>query len=237
MRRHEYRPARLRLGIAGVTLGSKWEIREGVAMRYVDHALYVALDEKDGYTASHCVRVADLAEALGRTLNIPEEDLRSLHDTGLVHDVGKIGIPDGVLLKHSHLDAHEWEIMKTHSARGERILMAQSIAGGAVLDAVIKAVRHHHEHFDGSGYPDGLAGEEIPFWSRILLVADSYDAMTTPRAYRRALSHDEAMEIMGREVGTRSDPLIFGAFDRMMQTSPLRALPMSLLESNRLMHD
>jgi HD-GYP domain-containing protein (c-di-GMP phosphodiesterase class II) len=206
-------------------------------MRYVDHALYVALDEKDGYTASHCVRVADLAEALGRTLNIAEEDLRSLHDTGLVHDVGKIGIPDGVLLKHSHLDAHEWEIMKTHSVRGERILKAQSLAGGAVLDKVIKAVRHHHEHIDGSGYPDGLSGEEIPIWSRILLVADSYDAMTTPRAYRRALAHDEVMGIMKGEVGTRSDPLIFDAFAHLMESSPLQAMPMPLAESNHLMHD
>jgi putative nucleotidyltransferase with HDIG domain len=203
-------------------------MRQNDAVNLITPALLEALREKDEYTAGHCARVADLAEAIGRALNIPEEDLRSLHNAGLLHDVGKIGTPDGVLLKHGGLDAHEWEIMRTHSARGERILMA---GGGAVPDAIIKAVRHHHEHFDGSGYPDGLAGEEIPFWSRILLVSDSYDAMTTRRAYHRALSHDEAMEIMDHEVGTRSDPLIFEAFDHMMKTSPLRAFSTRSTES------
>jgi len=206
-------------------------MRQNGTVNLITPALLEALREKDEYTAGHCARVADLAEAIGRALNIPEEDLRSLHNAGLLHDVGKIGIPDGVLLKRGGLDAHEWEIMRTHSARGERILMAQSIAGGAVLDAVIKAVRHHHEHIDGSGYPDGLAGEEIPFWSRILLVADSYDAMTTPRSYHQAFSHDKAMEIMGHGVGTRSDPLIFEAFDHMMKTSPLRAFSTRSTES------
>uniref|UniRef100_UPI0028A26757 HD-GYP domain-containing protein n=1 Tax=Candidatus Igneacidithiobacillus taiwanensis TaxID=1945924 RepID=UPI0028A26757 len=86
-------------------------------MNFVDRALYAALNEKDEYTANHCARVGDLAEALGQTIGIPDQELQLLRDAGLVHDVGKIGIPDGVLLKHAHLDAHEWEIMKTHSVR------------------------------------------------------------------------------------------------------------------------
>jgi len=202
--------------------------RQNDAVSLITPALWVALREKDEYTAAHCARVADLAEGIGRALNIPEEDLRSLHNAGLLHDVGKIGIPDGVLLKHGGLDAHEWGIMRTHSARGERILMA---GGGAVPDAIIKAVRHHHEHFDGSGYPDGLVGEGIPFWSRILLLADSYDAMTTTRSYRQAFSHDKAIEIMVHEVGTRSDPIIFEAFEHLIKTNQLRAFSTSSTES------
>ncbi len=205
---------------------------------FVDRALYVALNEKDEYTANHCARVGDLAEALGQTIGIPDQELQLLREAGLVHDVGKIGIPDGVLLKHGHLDAHEWEIMKTHPVRGERILRAQNFGDEAALSAIVKAVRHHHEHMDGSGYPDGLVGEEIPLWSRILLIVDTYDAMTTTRAYRRALSHEEAMEIMAHEVGSRSDPLIFQAFTQMIEASPLRAAPTTpILESDHPMHD
>ncbi len=207
-------------------------------MNFVDRALHVALDEKDEYTANHCTRVGDLAEALGRTIGIPDQELQLLREAGIAHDVGKIGIPDGVLLKHGRLDTYEWEIIKTHPVRGERILRAQNFGDKAALSAIIKAVRHHHEHMDGSGYPDGLVGEEIPLWSRILLIADSYDAMTSVRAYRRALSHEEAMEIMAHEVGSRSDPLIFQVFARMMETSPLRVAPPDpTLELSYPMHD
>ncbi len=191
-------------------------------MVFIDRSIFISIEEKDSYTANHCLRVATLAEALGLKLGLQKEDLHQLYEAGIMHDVGKISIPDSVLFKHAHLDNDEWEIMKTHSVLGERILMAQDISS---MDstAIIKAVLHHHEHWDGSGYPDGLAGNEIPLFSRILLVADCYDAMTTTRVYRNSLSHDQAIEIMKKEACIRSDPEIFQAFYEIIKTGSLKA--------------
>ncbi|MHB8151768.1 MAG: HD-GYP domain-containing protein [Vulcanimicrobiaceae bacterium] len=198
-------------------------------MNYIDRAIHVATQERDEYTAQHDLNVGYLAEALGHAMQLPENELVPLREAGFVHDVGKIGIPDDILLKPHRLDAGEWEIIKTHSLRGERIVAAQSsVCWGRAKPAgdIVKAVRHHHEHYDGSGYPDGLRGDEIPLWARILLIADCYDALTEPRAYRLATSHEDTMAIMKAEAGVFSDPRLFEIFARMIETSPLKAEPM-----------
>lgn len=203
-------------------------------MHYVDRAIHVATEERDEHTARHDFSVGYLAEALGQAMNLPETELVPLREAGFVHDVGKIGIPDRILMNPGKLDAEEWEIIKSHSLRGERIIAAQSNlsrerAGAAV--EIVKAVRHHHEHYDGSGYPDGLKGDEIPLWARILLVADCYDALTQTRVYRPAASHEEAMAIMDAECGAFSDPKCFEAFAKIIEASPLKARPESPYQS------
>jgi HD-GYP domain-containing protein (c-di-GMP phosphodiesterase class II) len=179
-------------------------------------ALTIALDERDAYTRFHCDRVVVLAKELGEACGIVNGELDLLHLGALFHDVGKIGIPDKVLLKPSGLDSAEWVVMKAHSEKGERIIRSAALD---VADALAPIIRHHHEAFDGSGYPDGLAGEEIPLLSRILLVADSYDAMRTARPYRLARSHEQVMAVLESENGSRLDPDVFFEFSRLIDHS------------------
>lgn len=192
-------------------------------MNCIDLAIYVAIEERDEYTAQHCLRVGYLAEALGCAIHLPNGDLAPLREAGFVHDAGKIGIPDSILMKSGQLDAHEWEIIKTHSLCGERIISAQSIVPlSGSNQPIVEAVRHHHEHYDGSGYPDGMKGDEIPLFARIILIADCYAAITETRAYHRGKSHEETMTIMNAESGIYSDPELFEAFSKMIENCPLR---------------
>lgn len=172
-------------------------------------ALAVALDERDTYSQGHCDRVVTIASALATRCGLSESQLNDLCIAAHFHDIGKIGIPDAVLLKPARLTNDEWTLMKTHSLVGERLYKATEASNVA---AIAPLIRHHHEAVDGSGYPDGLRGEEIPLGCRILLVADAYDSMTTTRPYHKARSHEEVMAIMAAEAGKKLDPAVFGTF-------------------------
>lgn len=166
-------------------------------------ALVVATEAKDTYTAGHMQRVADLAVRIGRAMALPAEELRVLAQAGVVHDVGKIEVPDAILNKLDKLEPSERALINQHPANGERI--------GRTLGLhrlELEVIRHHHERWDGSGYPDGLAGENIPLLARIMAVADVYDAVTSARAYRPAWSREEARSLLMRESGTAFDPKI-----------------------------
>ena len=141
-----------------------------------------ALDARDPYTGNHYRRVADMACDLCHVLGLPEDITREIHIAGHLHDIGKIGIPDKVLLKPGRLNDEEWELMKQHPKIGADIL-----AGAPKFARIAAIILHHHERFDGKGYPFGAKGEEIPLGSRIIAVCDSIDAMASSRAYRGAL--------------------------------------------------
>lgn len=175
-------------------------------------SLFIALNERCGETHEHCGRVGRLAWMLGTTCGLPASELELLAWAARFHDVGKIGIPDAVLHKPGRLDASERELMMTHSERGERIFAAVPCKDA---DIVATAIRHHHEWFDGAGYPDGLQGEQIPLLSRIVSLADSYDAMASTRPYQRPRTHRDIMRIMGEERGRKSDPRLFDLFEQL----------------------
>ncbi|WP_201028711.1 MULTISPECIES: HD-GYP domain-containing protein [unclassified Rhodanobacter] len=170
----------------------------------IEPVLHETLGHRDAHTAVHCARVGMLALALARVFGLSGSDLLILGTAARLHDIGKIGIPDAILRKPGPLDAAEWAIMQSHSERGERIVRADP--GLPWRDDIALVIRHHHEHYDGSGYPDGLRGQAIPLLSRLLSVADSYDAMTEPRAYRLERSHREAMTTLRDESGGKHDP-------------------------------
>lgn len=177
-------------------------------------ALSVALGYRDLMTRLHSERVRDLSVMVGTEYGLANSDIGELKISSSFHDIGKIGIPDKILLKPSSFDEDEWKIMKQHSEIGEQIILATEFNGSerAALD-----IRHHHEHFDGGGYPDGLAGESIPIGSRIISIADSYDAMAIVRPYHRARNHHEIMEIMHGETGKKFDPQLMEIFCRCIE--------------------
>jgi len=164
-------------------------------------ALASALQERDRYTGEHSESVVDLTARVGESLAIDREEISRIRTAALLHDIGKVGVPDEILHKPGALDDREWEIMRQHPVIGERILRA--IPG---LGAVARMVRHEHERWDGGGYPDGLAGTQIPVGSRIILACDAYHAMTSDRPYRRAMPHADAMTQLSGNAGTQFDP-------------------------------
>ena len=175
-------------------------------------ALANALEAKDNYTADHASEVADLAVAVGRELGLGEEDLEDLRYGAIFHDIGKIAIPDAILHKPGPLDPEEREVMMRHPEIGAQIVAPIPF----LSDEVKRMVRHDHERYDGGGYPDGLAGEEIPLGARIILVVDSFHAMVSDRPYRKAMSKPEALAEIARNMGTQFDPVIAGAFVRVI---------------------
>jgi putative nucleotidyltransferase with HDIG domain len=183
-------------------------------------AMSVALEQRDALTSQHCQRVARLALALGRRCGLAARDLRLLEIAAAFHDIGKIGIPDDVLKKPSTFTDVDWAIMKTHSERGQRILHAAGLRDGETLGL---AIRHHHERYDGQGYPDGLAGEEIPLLARIIAIADAYDAMATPRIYSRWRPPAEIVAVLEAEQGRQHDPRISALFLGMIDGRRLTA--------------
>jgi HD-GYP domain-containing protein (c-di-GMP phosphodiesterase class II) len=156
---------------------------------------------------------------LGRFRGLSAEDLRVLHTAAVLHDIGKTTISDHVLAKQTPYTADDWAIMKSHSAQGQRIIVAAGLDDG---DRIGLVVRHHHERFDGAGYPDGLAGEAIPVMARIIAIADAYDAMGRTRVYRNAMPHDEIMRILLNERGRQHDPRLSAQFAAIIQHSPFR---------------
>lgn len=179
-------------------------------------ALAQTVEHRDKYTGKHCQRLAVASVMLGEALGLGGQDLTALYRGGYLHDIGKIAIPDAILFKQGALTAEEWEIMRSHPVRGEEICRPmQSLA------PVLPIIRSHHERWDGSGYPDGLAGEDIPLLARILQVADIYDALTTERPYKPALTPEESFAVMEEEVrrGWR-DPELVPLFASTIQTNP-----------------
>ena len=175
--------------------------REGIDV------LVSSLDERDSRLVQDLAGVADLAEAVSRRLRVPEPERRALRQAAELHDVGKLAIPEEILKKPGPLSNDEWEFVRRHTLIGERILGAAPALGAAG-----KLVRSTHEHWDGSGYPDGLASSEIPLGARIIAVCDSFDAMTSPRPYATALSSEQAIRELFRSAGTQFDPNVVEAF-------------------------
>ncbi|MGN6707090.1 MAG: HD-GYP domain-containing protein [Rhodanobacter sp.] len=176
----------------------------------VEPVLDAVLERRDIHTSTHCGRVGWLALALARDIRLADEERLILDVAARFHDVGKIGIPDAILHKRGALNDAEWEIMKGHSLHGEHIMrMDPELLFG---DEIALAVRHHHEHYDGAGYPDGLRGGVIPLPSRVLSVVDSYDAIRNRRAYHAAQSHESTVAVLASERGTKHDPQILDTF-------------------------
>ncbi|MCW2986781.1 MAG: hypothetical protein JWR63_4351 [Conexibacter sp.] len=166
-----------------------------------------AIDARDPYTARHSEKVAGYAVRLARGLGLPAADCQRIHLAGMLHDVGKVALERSILHKPGKLTDEEWQQVREHPAQSAHIIGAVSRFAEYVPGA-----RHHHERYDGRGYPDGLAGKAIPLDARILAVADSYDAMTSDRSYRPALSHDEAIRRLTADAGTQFDPVCVRAF-------------------------
>ncbi len=175
-----------------------------VRLRLAEKLISV-VDARDSYVGEHSTAVADLVVGIGRNLGVDERDLRHLYVAALLHDLGKIGIPDNVLRKPGSLTESEHALMQTHPKIGFDLL------DGLDLSPVDTWILHHHEHFDGGGYPFGLAGEQIPLGSRIILVADAFNAMTTRRSYREPMSAACAMEELRLQAGTQFDPAVVDA--------------------------
>src|SRR3954447_13847087 len=170
-------------------------------------ALGRTLATRDRDTHDHSVRVQRYAAALARQADVPDDLLASIDTAALLHDIGKLGIGDQLLHKPGPLTRDEYDRVKQHAVIGADILAAVSCAG-----PVANLVRHHHENWDGSGYPDGLAGDTIPMGSRVLAVADCYDALTCDRPYRRAVAHHSAVAMIFERRGTMFDPAGTDAF-------------------------
>ncbi|MFH0901518.1 MAG: HD domain-containing phosphohydrolase [Pseudomonadota bacterium] len=166
-----------------------------------------AIEAKDAYTKGHCGRVATYAMALAKEASYPRESMEALEFAAFLHDIGKIGVRDAVLLKDGPLDEQEWQHMRLHPIKGHEIAVQIEMLGPA-----LPAIRNHHERWDGKGYPDGLVGEAIPQSARIVAIADAYDAMATDRPYKRALPLAECEGLLGKNAGIMFDPALVGIF-------------------------
>ncbi len=176
-------------------------------------ALAQTVEQRDKETGNHCQRLAALSVALGTALGLPDEDLQALYRGGFLHDIGKIAVPDAILFKQGMLNEAEWEVMRSHTWKGEEICLPMRS-----LAPVLPIIRNHHERWDGSGYPDGFAGEQIPLMARILQLADIYDALTSRRSYKTAYTPEEAVAILQKEasMGWR-DPELLSVFCEMVR--------------------
>lgn len=182
--------------------------------------LISVIEAKDPYTRGHTERVAAYAVAIATKMHLPEPLRRRITFGALLHDIGKLGVVENILHKEGELDPDEWELLKSHPQIGARIVEKMEF-----LTGTSEIVKSHHESWDGSGYPDGLEGGEIPLGARIIAVADSFDAMTTDRSYRRALSVDEAVERLKSGAGTQFDPTIVRLFVRHIRQKGHELVP------------
>lgn len=154
-------------------------------------SLALGVEARDPYTEGHCARLSTYAANLGREMGLREDEIIALRRGGVLHDIGKIAVPDAILRKPGPLDAHETAILRRHPVTGEQICRPLR-----TLQLVLPIIRHHHEHWNGRGYPDGLMGEDIPILARVLQVVDAYDALTTSRPYKPAWSHQQAAAVL-----------------------------------------
>ena len=185
------------------------ETNEKLEKAYLEtiETLRFTVEAKDTYTRGHSDRVSEYSVLIGKYLNLSENDLHLLKIGGLFHDIGKIGVPDSILLKTSKLTDDEYSEIKNHPTIGAHIL-----SNATIFEDAIPIVKHHHERYDGHGYPSKLAGEDIPYLARIAAVADSFDAMTSRRTYRDSLSIDIVKEEIEKNKGTQFDPKIADVF-------------------------
>ncbi len=216
--REPFNPEKLRLArsIGDLTLSALHHARlfGELEQAYLQTVLALAnaVDAKDTYTADHAQHLAQMAIDIGRELGITSRELEDLRYGAILHDIGKIGVHDTILQKPAKLDREEWMVMRQHPAIGARILAPVPRLAGAA-----RIVRHHHERYDGTGYPDGLAGEAIPLGARILTVVDSYSAIVDRRVYKEARSREEAVAELKRNAGTQFDPNIVEIFLRLLE--------------------
>ena len=185
-------------------------------------ALSQAIDAKDGFTRGHADRVSRIAGAIARELSLPERQIEQIELAGLLHDIGKIGVEDRILMKPQRLEQDEQDLMRRHPIYGASILEPS-----AALRPLVPIVLHHHENFDGSGYPEGLRGDEIPLGSRIIIVGDAYEAMTSDRIYRKAIGHERAMEQLNKYKGVQFDPKVVRALEQVVQKKGAGAFEVS----------
>jgi putative two-component system response regulator len=174
-----------------------------------------SIESKDPYTHGHCERLAEYSVHLGRQVGISDDQITALRRAGVVHDIGKVAVPDAILLKPGRLTEEEWAVIRQHPVVGERIC-----APLKSFRLVLPIIRHHHEKFDGSGYPDGLRGDAIPVAARVLQIVDVFDALTTERPYKKAFSSVDALQTMREEVAKGWwDPNIFDQFEQLVKHS------------------
>jgi putative nucleotidyltransferase with HDIG domain len=194
--------------------GENRRLIEALERGYLDtiRSLASAIDAKDPYTRGHSERVARLSVEIGRELGLDQASLTALEYGGILHDIGKIGVPEQVLRKPGQLTPEERTLVKSHAPVG-----AEIVEGIQFLRSAEPAIRHHHERWDGAGYPDGLAGEAIPLVARIVNAADTWDACTSERPYQRAYSAPEVVSILARLRGTQIDPRVHDAILRVVE--------------------
>jgi putative two-component system response regulator len=195
---------------------SERDLRERLLAPTLTSALANAIEAREEGMRGHCERLTLLAMRLGLTFGLDEEEIETIRLGALLHDIGKIGIPDRVLLKADALSEEETSLMRTHTVIGDNLLEPIEL-----LAAVRPIVRHHHERWDGLGYPDALAGEEIPFGARIMAVADAVEAMSARRVYREPLSEPEIVRELERGRGSQWDPQIVDVVLRMIETDAI----------------
>jgi putative two-component system response regulator len=178
-------------------------------------ALALSIEGKDPYTEGHCERLSQFSVELGRRIGLEAEDLTALNRGGIVHDIGKVAVPDVILLKPGRLNPEEMRIIREHPVVGERIC-----APLKSFRSVLPIIRHHHEKLDGTGYPDGLRGDQIPLTARVMTIVDVYDALTTARPYKPAFSSGEALQVMRDEVQRGWwDGEVFREFEKMVNSA------------------
>jgi putative nucleotidyltransferase with HDIG domain len=190
----------------------KARLKEEIETSYLNtvRALVQAIEEKDAYTRGHSERVASISMQLGQMMNLPPKELEYLRLGCLLHDVGKIGISESIVCKNEELTSEEYDIIKQHPLKGEEIVRPISF-----LQNHLYLIRNHHECYDGSGYPDGLTGEEIPLGAQIISVADAYDAITSTRPYRMGLSPEEALHRIILYSGIQFAPRVVQVFKEL----------------------
>lgn len=187
-------------------------------------ALARSIEGKDPYTQGHCERLADNSARLGEHMGLSLAEITALRRAGIVHDIGKVAVPDSILLKPARLTRAEQLILRRHPVVGERICSPLKS-----FRLVLPIVRHHHEKMDGSGYPDGLHGEDIPLTARVLSIVDVYDALTTERPYKNALSAEDALAVMRKEIKKGWwDCRVFAAFEELMSVDREKPAPKAL---------
>lgn len=176
----------------------------------------LAMDARESNLAQHSQRVADLTLVLARHMNVPDSQLRTLYRGALLHDIGKLGVPEDILNFPGKLSEQQWAIIQKHPDNAVRMLTPIAFLGDA-----LDIPQSHHEKWDGTGYPRGLSGTDIPLWARIFAVIDVYDAVTSKRSYHDGVSHERAMELVRQESGTHFDPDVVLAFEELMDGASL----------------
>jgi len=194
--------------------------------------LVLTLEAKDIYTFNHSRMVSAYSLSIGQRLKLKDRELENLEVASILHDIGKIAVREDILHKRGALSAVEWEHVKRHPVASERILCFVE-----ELAEILPIVRHHHEHYDGSGYPDGLAGEAIPLGARVIAVADAYDAMTSVRPHRGAMLVPDAIEELRKEAGKQFDPIVVEAFLRCVPVGPKAVGKIAVVDDDKTVLD